>query len=68
MTDTTDIAMFDVVEVTIAAPHAERTIATNKPEAEAEAIIKMAVARRGVEHCFFKGVPSRQALTDGEGR
>jgi len=49
--------MFNVVAVNIATGE-ERTIAENKTEANAEAIVSMAVARRGVEEEFFKVVPA----------
>lgn len=43
----------DVIEVEIAAPHRVRLMATDKTEADAEAVIKFSVMRRGVEtHCY----------------
>lgn len=57
--------MFDVVEVQIKAPHTVRVIATNKSERNAEAIISMAIMRRGVEHHFFKTVPAG-TMKDGD--
>lgn len=47
----------DVVEVEIAAPHRVRVMARNKAERDADAIVSMAVARRGVETHFFKTAP-----------
>lgn len=44
----------DVIEVTIANPHHVRIIAANKTEKNAEAIVEMAVRRRGCETHFFK--------------
>ncbi len=52
--------MFDVIEVQIKAPHTVRIIANRKSEDNAEAIVKIAVVRRGVEHSFFKTVPAGQ--------
>jgi hypothetical protein len=48
----------DVIEVQIKAPHTVRVIARNKDEQNAEAIIKMAVFRRGVKDAFFKTAPT----------
>jgi len=48
----------DVIEVEIAAPHKVRVMATRKSKANADAFVNMAVMRRGVEHHFFKAVPS----------
>ena len=45
--------MVDVIEVEITSPHKVRVIAQNKTDADAEAIINMAVLRRGVESVFF---------------
>lgn len=45
--------MVDVIEVEIAAPHRVRVMERNKTDEDAEAIIKMAVARRGVEKHFY---------------
>lgn len=49
--------LFDVVAVTIKAPHAKRLLAERKTEANAEAIINMAVMRRGVDEEFYAAVP-----------
>lgn len=51
--------LFDVVAVNLTTG-AERTIATGKTEKNAEAIVSMAVTRRGVEVEFFKTVPHRE--------
>jgi len=48
--------LFDVVAVTIATG-ATRVIAEKKTEKNADAIVNMAVARRGVDVEFFKVVP-----------
>lgn len=50
--------LFDVIEVEIAKPHRVRVIARDKSELNAEAIVNMAVIRRGVEDHFFKAVPA----------
>lgn len=52
------MALFDVIEVEIAAPHRVRVLATGKSERNAEAVINMAVARRGVEEHFFQEMPA----------
>ena len=49
--------MLDVIEVEIAAPHRVRLIGVDKTERNAEAIVNMAVMRRGVEHHFFTTAP-----------
>lgn len=48
---------FDVYEIEIAPPHKRRLMARLMTEAEAEAFIKIAVARRGVETHFYKAEP-----------
>lgn len=53
--------LFDVVAVNIETG-AERFIAQNKTERDAEAIVKMAVIRRGVDVEFFKARPAGAAL------
>jgi hypothetical protein len=50
--------LMNVVEVRIQPPHERRVIAEAKSPDEAEAIIKMAVARRGVEDHFFVAEPA----------
>lgn len=45
--------LFDVIEIEHAIPNRIRVIDTDKTEENAEAIVKMAVMRRGVEHSFF---------------
>lgn len=50
--------LFDVFEVEIAAPHRERKIAAAQTRENAEAFIKIAVARRGVEKHFFTKRPA----------
>jgi len=50
--------LFNVVAVNISTSR-ERIIAENKTECDAEAIVNMAVIRRGVEEEFFKAVPVR---------
>jgi hypothetical protein len=56
-------ALFDVIAVTIKAPHTKRIIAERKTEKNAEAIVNMAVMRRGVEEEFFDAVPHPADLT-----
>lgn len=56
--------MLDVIEVEIAAPHRVRLMAQNKSEKTAEAIIRMAVARRGVEDHFFTTAPAGRYQDD----
>ena len=51
--------MFDVVEIEISPPHAQRVMAENLTEEAAEAFVKMAVIRRGVERHFYKAIPHR---------
>lgn len=50
-------ALFDVVAVNIATG-AKRLIDSNKTERNAEAIVNMAVMRRGVTEEFFDCVPA----------
>jgi hypothetical protein len=50
--------LFDVFEVEIATPNRERKIAAAQSEKNAEAIIKMAVMRRGVDTHFFTKRPA----------
>ena len=50
--------LFDVIE--IANPENVRVIAEGKTERNADAIVKMAVIRRGVEAHFFMTVPAGQ--------
>lgn len=50
--------MLDVIEVEIASPHHVRVVARCKDGREAEAVIKMAVFRRGVETHFFTTCPA----------
>lgn len=45
--------MFDVLEVKVADGYPVRVIATNKDEKNAEAIVSMAVHRRGIDGQFF---------------
>jgi hypothetical protein len=49
--------LFDVVAVRLDDPNQRRLIAERKTERNAEAIVMMAVARRGVEEEFFDVVP-----------
>lgn len=52
--------LFDVVAVNLDTK-AERVLATGKTEKNAEAIIHMAIARRGLAEEFYKPVPSKGA-------
>lgn len=56
--------MVDVIEVNISTK-VVRVLASGKSEQNAEAIIEMAVMRRGVEDCFYKAVPADQ-YRDGD--
>ncbi len=49
---------FDVIAINQES-HEERTLASDKTRTNADAIIKMAVYRRGVEVEFFKKVPHK---------
>lgn len=65
MTDRTDErSMFDVIEVEIAPPHRNRLMADDMTERDAEAYMKIAIARRGVEHHFYKVVPTGTVKCD----
>lgn len=55
--------LFDVVAVNISTGK-ERIIERNKTERNAEAIVSMAVMRRGVEEEFFKTVPAGTPIKD----
>lgn len=57
--------LLDVLEVQLAPPHKVRVIDTEKTERNAEAIVKMAVMRRGVECSFFTTAPARK-FRDGD--
>jgi hypothetical protein len=52
--------LFDVVAVNLKTK-AERTIASGKTERDAEAVVTMAVMRRGCATEFFKAVPMKEA-------
>ena len=52
---------YDVIAVN-QETHEERVLATDKSRKDANAIVSMAVARRGVEDEFFKKVPHRSKL------
>lgn len=56
--------LFDVVAVNMQTG-AERHIDTRKTERNAEAIVSIAVIRRGVEEEFFKTVPAGTPLACG---
>ena len=49
---------FDVIEVGIAEPHHVRVLAVDKDKNSAEALIAMAIARRGVNRFFYSKVPA----------
>lgn len=57
----TDEQLFDVVAVKIRPPNTERVIATSLTRDNAEATVKIAVARRGVDDEFFT---TRKAMTN----
>ena len=50
--------MFDVIEVSIGSGKVLGFMAENKTEKNAEAVLQMAVCRRGVEESFFAVVDS----------
>lgn len=50
--------LVDVIEVEIAPPHSVRLIARGKTPLNADAVVEMAVMRRGVEHHFFTTAPA----------
>ena len=52
------MSMVDVIEVEIRAPHHVRVLERNKSEQNADAIVNMAVMRRGVEEHFFTTCPA----------
>lgn len=56
---------FDVIEVEIKNPHTVHVMDRDKDERNAEAFIKMAIARRGVETHFYKAVPAGK-YNDGD--
>ena len=51
-------ALFDVVAVRIEAPHTVRIMAERETERNAEAVVNMAIMRRGVGEEFYKEVPT----------
>ena len=57
--------MYDVVVVKVAAPHRVRLMAEGLSERNAEAVVRMAVARLGVEEEFYSYVPAGE-LKDGD--
>lgn len=56
----TDGALFDVVAVDLDTRQ-ERVLATKKDRGDAEAVVKFAILRRGVDQEFYKIVPRRAA-------
>lgn len=57
--------LYDVIEVGMDAPHPVRLMGENKTMSDADAIVKMAVHRRGVENHFFTTV-APGSYKDGE--
>ena len=57
--------LFDVIAVSFATRRV-KVIEAGKTAANAEAIIKMAVARRGVEDCFYTPAPAGQYRDNDE--
>lgn len=57
--------LYDVIEVGMKKPHPVRIIDRDKAMKDADAIVKMAVMRRGVEAHFFTTVEPG-AYSDGE--
>lgn len=62
---TTETELYDVVAVNMDT-NKVRIIAKNKTLANAEAITKIAVLRRGVVDEFFSEVPSNKKFKDGD--
>jgi hypothetical protein len=54
--------LFDVVAVEISTG-ATRLLESGKTKGNAEAVVKMAVMRRGVEEEFYKVVPHKESTT-----
>lgn len=52
--------LYDVIATQIKSPHTRRKLAERKTEADAEAIIKMAIIRRGVEEEFYTAEPCKE--------
>lgn len=57
--------LFDVVEIEIARPHRVRVMDRNLNEDRADAVVSMAVMRRGVEEHFYKAVTAGK-YADGD--
>lgn len=51
-------ARYDAIAVTIAAPHQVRILARNRDHGTAEAAVKIAAIRRGVETEFYTTAPT----------
>lgn len=50
--------LFDVIATLIKPPHTQRVLEAGKTERNAEAIVNMAVMRRGVSEEFYSVVPA----------
>jgi hypothetical protein len=61
---TTTVPLYDVIATTIRAPHRRRVMDRNMRGAEAEAYIKFAVMRRGVDAEFYSAVPAGSVQDD----
>ena len=57
--------MFDVIAVQIKAPHTVRVMDRNMTADNADAYVRMAVMRLGVDEEFFKAVPAAK-YRDGD--
>ena len=57
--------LVDVIEVQINEPHTVRVMESGLTERNAEAFIKLAVMRRGVDNQFYTTAPIRQ-YRDGD--
>lgn len=57
--------LFDVLEIEIKTPNRIHVLERNKTKLNAEAIVNMAVMRRGVENSFFTTAPSGR-FSDGD--
>lgn len=58
MSEQHERSLVDVIEVSLSDPNEIRVIAERKTPDQAEAIVSMAVMRRGVEHSYFTTRPS----------
>ncbi len=50
--------LFDVIEVEFSAPNRVRIMGSNKTKKNADAVLSMAIARRGIKRHFFSIEPA----------